>query len=124
MLFCPGTEQLGRVNVAHNEVAIGQNSFLFGRIASETRQPDEFHQRPTISSPNNTRKTKINQRTVSKISNMPPSMLNILDEAQIFDLLAYLISDGDSAHAAFRRSGLADGRVWFSAINDRSLPAT
>ena len=35
------------------------------------------------------RKTEINQRTVSKISNMPPGMLNILDEAQILDLLAY-----------------------------------
>ena len=44
------------------------------------------------------RKTEINQRTVSKISNMPPGMLNILDEAQILDLLAYLISDGESAH--------------------------
>jgi putative heme-binding domain-containing protein len=46
-------------------------------------------------------KTEINQRTVSKISNMPPSMLNILDEAQILDLLAYLISDGESAQSAF-----------------------
>lgn len=48
------------------------------------------------------RKTEINQRTASKISNMPPGMLNILDEAQIFDLLAYLISDGESAHSAFQ----------------------
>ena len=53
------------------------------------------------------RKTEINQRTVSKISNMPPGMLNILDEAQIFDLLAYLIADGDSAHAAFHSRAAA-----------------
>ena len=47
------------------------------------------------------RKMEINQRNVSNISNMPSGMLNILDEAQIFDLLAYLISDGESAHSAF-----------------------
>jgi hypothetical protein len=32
---------------------------------------------------------------------MPAGMLNILDEAQIFALLAYLISDGESDHSAF-----------------------
>ena len=48
------------------------------------------------------RKTEINQRTVSKTSNMPPGMLNILDEAQILDLLAYLISDGETTHTAFQ----------------------
>ncbi len=53
------------------------------------------------------RKTEINQRNVSKISNMPPGMLNILDEAQIFDLLAYLISDGESAHSAFHSRAAA-----------------
>jgi putative heme-binding domain-containing protein len=52
-------------------------------------------------------KTEIKQRTVSKISNMPPGMLNILDEAQILDLLAYLISDGESAHSAFHSQAAA-----------------
>ena len=53
------------------------------------------------------RKTEINQRSVSKISNMPPGMLNILDEAQIFDLLAYLISDGESDYSAFHSRAAA-----------------
>jgi uncharacterized repeat protein (TIGR03806 family) len=53
------------------------------------------------------RKTEIRERNVSRISNMPPGILNILDESQIFDLLAYLISDGDSAHAAFQSRAAA-----------------
>jgi putative heme-binding domain-containing protein len=53
------------------------------------------------------RKTEIKERSVSKISNMPPGVLNILDEAQIFDLLAYLSSDGDSAHPAFHSPAAA-----------------
>jgi uncharacterized repeat protein (TIGR03806 family) len=48
------------------------------------------------------RKTEIKERTISKISNMPSGMLNTLDEAQIFDLLAYLMSEGAASHAAFR----------------------
>jgi hypothetical protein len=38
---------------------------------------------------------------------MPAGVLNTLTEAQVLDLLAYLISDGDSDHAVFR-SGVAD----------------
>jgi len=37
---------------------------------------------------------------------MPTGILNTLQETQVLDLLAYLISDGDSAHIAFR-SGAA-----------------
>ena len=47
------------------------------------------------------RKADIRQRALSKTSNMPTGMLNTLDESGILDLLAYLISDGESNHAAF-----------------------
>ena len=53
------------------------------------------------------RKTEINQRTVSNVSNMPPGMLNTLDESQVFDLLAYLISDGEPAQPAFHSPAAA-----------------
>ena len=48
------------------------------------------------------RKTDIRRRALSKISNMPTGILNTLNEAQILDLLAYLISDGDAENAAFK----------------------
>ncbi len=40
------------------------------------------------------RKTDIKKRGLSQTSNMPTGMLNTLNEAQILDLLAYLIADG------------------------------
>jgi uncharacterized repeat protein (TIGR03806 family) len=48
------------------------------------------------------RLTEIRHRALSKISNMPTGVVNTLSEAQVLDLLAYLISEGDSHHAAFR----------------------
>ncbi len=39
------------------------------------------------------RKTDILRRELSKVSNMPTGILNTLQEPQILDLLAYLISD-------------------------------
>ena len=46
------------------------------------------------------RKNDIRTRALSKISNMPTGTLNTLSATQILDLLAYLISEGDSEHAA------------------------
>jgi putative heme-binding domain-containing protein len=48
------------------------------------------------------RKAEIRQRTLSMTSNMPTGIVNTLTESQILDLLAYLLSDGDSEHAAFQ----------------------
>lgn len=38
----------------------------------------------------------------STISTMPEGLLNMLQQDEIFDLLAYLISGGDKKHAMFR----------------------
>jgi uncharacterized repeat protein (TIGR03806 family) len=48
------------------------------------------------------RKTDIRRRVLSSTSNMPGGMLSTLSESQILDLLAYMISDGESSQAAFR----------------------
>lgn len=53
------------------------------------------------------RKADIRQRTLSKTSNMPPGIVNTLDESKILDLLAYLISDGDSDQAVFYKPAAA-----------------
>src|SRR5205085_12095840 len=42
------------------------------------------------------RKSDILRRNFSNISNMPAGILNTLEQKEILDLLAYLISDGDS----------------------------
>jgi uncharacterized repeat protein (TIGR03806 family) len=53
------------------------------------------------------RKADILRRELSKLSNMPTGILNTLQETQIIDLLAYLISDGASNHVAFRPDPVA-----------------
>ena len=47
------------------------------------------------------RKNDIRTRALSKTSNMPTGTLNTLGETQILDLLAYLISEGNSENPAF-----------------------
>jgi putative heme-binding domain-containing protein len=48
------------------------------------------------------RKADIRRRAYSTTSNMPAGILNTLEETQILDLLAYLISDGNADATAFR----------------------
>jgi putative heme-binding domain-containing protein len=45
---------------------------------------------------------KADIRTSSRSSNMPPGTVNTLSETQVMDLVAYLISGGDSDHPAFQ----------------------
>ncbi len=40
----------------------------------------------------------------SKVSPMPPGLLNLMQEDEVMDLLAYILSGGDSAHAWFKDS--------------------
>jgi putative heme-binding domain-containing protein len=48
------------------------------------------------------RKADIRHRALSTVSNMPTGIVNTLSETQVLDLLAFLLSDGDSGHACFR----------------------
>jgi putative heme-binding domain-containing protein len=47
-------------------------------------------------------KADIVKREVSPISPMPPGLLNVLNESQVLDLLAYLESGGDPEHPDFK----------------------
>jgi putative heme-binding domain-containing protein len=60
--------------------------------------------RPSLALPDTTtlRPGDIVRREVATVSPMPPGLLNVLTEAQILDLLAYLESGGNPAHADFR----------------------
>jgi putative heme-binding domain-containing protein len=44
----------------------------------------------------------IEELTISKVSAMPEGLLNMMTKDEILDLLAYVLSGGDSAHAAFK----------------------
>jgi len=92
---------------ANTEIETGSGEVVAGRIEREDdrvlilRPVSATDELVTI------RKKDVRRRSLSGISNMPTGVLNTLDEAQVLDLLAYLISDGDSGRAAFR-AGVAD----------------
>ncbi|MBC8357178.1 MAG: c-type cytochrome [Planctomycetes bacterium] len=48
---------------------------------------------------------QIEEIVPSKLSMMPPGLLNTLDEEEVLDLMAYLLSRGDRNHAMFQTSG-------------------
>jgi putative heme-binding domain-containing protein len=48
-------------------------------------------------------KADVRSRELSRVSLMPPGLLNTLSEEEILDLLAYLESAGDPAHPNFRK---------------------
>jgi hypothetical protein len=39
----------------------------------------------------------------SKVSPMPPGLLNLMREDEVMDLLAYILSGGDRNHSAFKK---------------------
>ncbi len=84
------------------EIESKSGEVLTGRVERENDQAVIF--RPISSSDEvlTIRKSEIRRRALSPISNMPSGILNTLQEAQILDLLAYLIADGNADHAAFR----------------------
>jgi putative heme-binding domain-containing protein len=92
---------------ANTEIETGSGEVVAGRIEREDDRVLILRPLSATDELVTIRKKDIRRRGLSEISNMPAGVLNTLDEAQILDLLAYLISDGDSDHAAFR-SGVAD----------------
>ena len=84
------------------EIETKSGELLTGRLERENEQEIFIRALSANQEPVAIRKPDIRSRSLSKTSNMPTGILNTLHETQILDLLAYLISDGDADHAAFR----------------------
>jgi putative heme-binding domain-containing protein len=91
---------------ATTEIETVSGTVIAGRIEREDDRVIIIRPISAIEDAVTIRKTEVRRRGLSQISNMPTGILNTLTETQVLDLLAYLISDGDSAHVAFR-SGAA-----------------
>jgi len=91
---------------ATTEIETGAGEVVAGRIEREDDRVIVLRPLSAIEDAVTIRKTDVRRRALSQTSNMPTGILNTLQETQVLDLLAYLISDGDSAHIAFR-SGVA-----------------
>jgi hypothetical protein len=63
------------------------------RINTDPNDPSQSESAP---------QAQIVSSELSKVSLMPPGLLNMLKEDEILDLLAYCLSGGDPKHAFFK----------------------
>jgi putative heme-binding domain-containing protein len=85
-------------------IATEDGRFVTGRIVNLAG--DNLMVNTDMLDPN--KQTSVNRRTIqsitpSPVSMMPAGLLNTLNEAEVLDLLAYLLSGGNPDHAMFRK---------------------
>jgi len=89
---------------ATTEIETKSGAVVAGRIEREDARALVIRPLAATEEVATIRKADIVHRALSKTSNMPAGIVNSLSETQILDLLAYLISENNSDHAAFRPS--------------------
>ena len=86
---------------AATEVETKSGTSVSGRVVREDDHTLVLLPQTANAEPITIKKNDIRRRELSKISNMPTGILNTLQTNQVLDLLAYLISDGNSNHLSF-----------------------
>src|SRR3989442_4380658 len=90
---------------ATTEIENKSGQVVTGRVVREDDQSVVLLPQTATAAAATLRKSDIRRRDLSKVSNMPAGILNTLQENQILDLLAYVVSDGNSNHVAFVTGG-------------------
>lgn len=86
------------------DVRLKDGDVVWGRIVEDT--PDQLVVVPDQLKPDNkvtVKKSDIKSVGPSKLSPMPEGLINILTKDEILDMLAYIESGGNKAHAAFSK---------------------
>ena len=78
---------------AASEIETTSGEITNGRVIREDDEVMVVLPQTAIAQAVTIRKADIRRRELSKVSNMPTGILNTLQEPQILDLLAYLVSD-------------------------------
>ena len=88
---------------ANTDIVLNNGHTLSGRIISETG--DKLVIRPSMLAPEmqEISKAEVKSREVSKVSPMPPGLLNMLTKQEILDLLAYFEAAGRADGAPFKK---------------------
>jgi putative heme-binding domain-containing protein len=88
---------------ANTDFVLSNGDILTGRIVAETA--DKVVIRPSMLVPDTReiRRADIQSREVSKISPMPPGLLDMFTKAEILDLLAYFEAGGRADGAPFKK---------------------
>jgi len=88
---------------ASTELETSSGDSLTGFIEREDDQVIVLRPVLATEAPISVSKKEITRRSLSKFSNMPAGIANSLTEAQILDLIAYLIADGKESDPAFSK---------------------
>ena len=83
---------------------LGDENSPTGLILAEDKDTVTIQTGPTAAQVQKVAKTAIKSRKPSALSLMPAGLLSSLDKEQILDLLAYLLAEGQSDHAAFKHA--------------------
>ncbi len=86
---------------ASTEIETTSGDVFSGRVDHEDGETLVLLPLSATAGPVTIRKADIRSRGLSKVSNMPTGILNNLAEAQILDLVAWLVSGGDTNSPAF-----------------------
>jgi putative heme-binding domain-containing protein len=88
---------------ANTDLVLKNGEAFSGRIVSESG--DKLVLRPTMLAPEmrEISKADIQSRGISKVSPMPPGLVNMLTKKEILDLLAYLEAAGHADGAPFKK---------------------
>jgi putative heme-binding domain-containing protein len=76
---------------------------LMGQIVEENNDHLTLVTDPLAGTRQNVSPSQVASRDISKVSLMPPGLLNVLTKDEIFDLLAYLESGGNESAPLFRK---------------------
>ncbi len=88
---------------ANSEIVLNNGTTIIGRVVSD--DGEKLLVRPSMLAPDmqEVAKADIKTREFSKISPMPPGLLNMLTKDEILDLLAYLEAGGHADGAPFKK---------------------
>jgi putative heme-binding domain-containing protein len=84
-------------------VTLTSGKVVTGRIMDET--PDKLVLQPNPLEPQRieVKKSEVESREASKVSPMPEHLVDVLTEAEVLDLIAYLESAGQKNYRAFKK---------------------
>jgi putative heme-binding domain-containing protein len=109
-------------------IATEDGQVITGRIVNLNN--DNLMINPDMLDPNNmvgVKRSKIEEMQPSPVSMMPESLLNTLEEEEVLDLMAYLLSRGDRGNAMFRQPEVSgagadgDGQAASDFFNGKDL---
>jgi putative heme-binding domain-containing protein len=87
----------------NTSLKMAEGRIVIGRVTQETADKLVLLPNPFVQETVTVNKSEIKSRELSKVSIMPPGLINTYTQDEILDLLAYLESMGDPKHPDFKK---------------------